>query len=170
LTGGAGPIRSTSISSAAAEGDAGLAAADGITLPATGAAAAGAAAAAEEVGPAGVSGSDSQAAAAATSMGYARTSVSAEAGRNDCKAADIFEAQSILLSMCAAEQLLTHEHLVKLRRLLQGLQAAAVQLGSKACLEQQEQQQEQQVLELGLSRFELSKVSFLMPGATPLLW
>jgi hypothetical protein len=52
--------------------------------------------------------------------------------RADDTAADAFEAQSTLLAMCAAEQLLTREELTKLHKILQQLQAAAVMLGSTA--------------------------------------
>lgn len=68
---------------------------------------------------------------------------------------DVFEAQSTLLSMCAAERLLTREQLAKLRRCLQGLQGAAVQLSSSAGTGQQ-QQLEQQQLKLELLKFEAS--------------
>jgi hypothetical protein len=64
---------------------------------------------------------------------------------------DVFEAQRILLTMCAAERLLTQRELQQLRRLLQQLQGAAVQLSNGTGTGQLQQQ-----LELGLSRFKLS--------------
>jgi hypothetical protein len=65
---------------------------------------------------------------------------------------DVFEAQSILLTMCAAERLLTRDELIKLCSCLQQLQAAAVQHSSGAEAEQQLHQQ----LQLGVSSFKTS--------------
>jgi hypothetical protein len=70
------------------------------------------------------------------------------------------EAQSILLSMCAAEQLLTRQLLIKLRSCLKVSQAAAVQLVSEDAPAQQQQQQ-QSSLERFMLSFEVSSSSHL---------
>jgi hypothetical protein len=67
---------------------------------------------------------------------------------------DVFQAQSTLLAMCAAEQLLTRDELTQLRSCLQHLQAAAVELGTRAGTA--EYQQRQQCMDVGVSRFKLS--------------
>jgi hypothetical protein len=69
---------------------------------------------------------------------------------------DVFEAQSILLTMCAAEQLLTREELTQLRSCLQRLQGAAVGQVSEKGTQQQEQQHVQTMLETSFARFKLS--------------
>jgi iron-sulfur cluster repair protein YtfE (RIC family) len=85
---------------------------------------------------------------------------------NDCSADYISEAGDILLTMCAAEQLLTPQELDQLCCCLRELRAAAVQAAtmteaSKQQLPQQQQQQQQWQASL-VSRFQLDfKVSCL---------
>jgi hypothetical protein len=102
-------------------------------------------------------------AAAAVPAGVAGPAVATDGATVDD--VDVFEAQRILLTMCADiidERLLTRHDLMKLRRCLTQLQGAAVQLSNPTGQQQQQQQQQIHPAAASIARLNVSiKVRFL---------